>query len=81
MPLDISDDPLCAYVAYFIVNPFRASTLDQGSVQNIVIVPMAVATSVAAIFIEQAWIQRLALAIQIGGWIVYFAVFQSALSE
>jgi hypothetical protein len=53
----------------------------QWSVQNFVIVPMAVATSVAAIFIKQAWIQRLALTIQIGGWILYFAFFQSALSE
>lgn len=53
----------------------------QWSVQNIVIVPMAVVTSVAAIFIKQAWIQRLALTIQIVGWILYFAFFQSALSE
>jgi hypothetical protein len=50
-------------------------------VQNFVIVPMAVATTVAAIFIKQALIQRLALTIQIVGWILYFALFQSALSE
>lgn len=53
----------------------------QWSVQNFAIVPMAAATSVTAIFIKQAWIQRLALTIQIGGWILYFAFFQSALSE
>jgi hypothetical protein len=53
----------------------------QWTEQNLAIVPMAVSTSMAAIFIKQAWIQRLALTIQIGGWILYFAVFQSALSE
>jgi hypothetical protein len=53
----------------------------QWTEQNFVIVPMAVSTSVAAIFIKKAWIQRLALIIQIGGWILYFASFQSALSE
>jgi hypothetical protein len=53
----------------------------QWPVQNMVIVPMALATSVAAIFINRTWIQCLALAVQIGGWIVYFAFLQSALSE
>lgn len=52
----------------------------QWTVQNFAIVPMAVSTSVAAIFIKQAWIQRLALTIQIGGWIWYFSFLQSALS-
>jgi hypothetical protein len=42
---------------------------------------MALATSVAAIYIKQTWIQYVALAVQIGGWILYFAFFQSALSE
>jgi hypothetical protein len=52
----------------------------QWSAQNMVIVPMALATTVAAIFINQTWIQCLALAVQIGGWIFYFAFLQPALS-
>jgi len=53
----------------------------QWSAQNIVVVPMAAATSLAAIFVKQAWIQYLALAVKIGGWILYFAFLQQALSE
>jgi hypothetical protein len=53
----------------------------QWSAQNMVIIPMALATSMAAIFIKQTWIQCLALAIQIVGWTWYFAFLQSALSE
>jgi hypothetical protein len=37
-------------------------------------------SSVAAIFINNRWVQVLALAIQIGGWIYYFAALQTALS-
>jgi hypothetical protein len=37
-------------------------------------------SSVAAIFINSLWVQVLALAIQIGGWIYYFAALQTALS-
>lgn len=59
----------------------QAHGILQWSGQNMVIVPMALATSVAAIFIKQTWIQCLALAVQIGGWILYFAFLQSALSE
>jgi hypothetical protein len=64
------------------VNAFlgEANNILQWSAQNLVIVPMAVATTAAAIFIRQSWIQGLALAIQIGGWIWYFARLQSALS-
>ncbi len=52
----------------------------QWSAQNMVIVPMALVTSVAAIFIRQTWIQYVAIAVQIGGWILYFTLLQSALS-
>ena len=34
----------------------------------------------AAIFINNRWVQVLALAIQIGGWIYYFAALRTALS-
>ena len=59
----------------------QANGISQWSAQNVVIVPMALATSVAAIFIKRPWVQGLALAIQIGGWIWYFARLQSALSD
>jgi hypothetical protein len=52
----------------------------QWPAQNLVIVPMTLATGVAAIFIKRPWVQGLALAIQIGGWIWYFAALQAALS-
>jgi hypothetical protein len=58
----------------------QANGISQWPAQNIVIVPMALATGVAAIFINQPWVQSSALAIQIGGWIWYFARLQSALS-
>jgi hypothetical protein len=58
----------------------QANGLLQWSAQNMVIVPMALVTSVAAIFIRQTWIQYVALAVQIGGWILYFTFLQSALS-
>lgn len=54
--------------------------VSQWSAQNMVIVPMALATSLAAIFIKQTWIQRFALALQIMGWVFYFAFLQSALA-
>ena len=43
-------------------------------------VPMALATSLAAIFTRSGWIQYLALAVQIGGWVAYFVFLQSALT-
>jgi hypothetical protein len=52
----------------------------QWPAQNMVIAPMTVATIIAAIFIRQTWVQALAVAIQILGWIWYFAALQSALS-
>ncbi|MEO7251389.1 MAG: hypothetical protein ABIW30_02135 [Arenimonas sp.] len=58
----------------------QVNGIAQWSAQNSVIVPMAVATSLAAFFIRLAWVQYFALAMQIGGWIVYFAFLQSALT-
>lgn len=58
----------------------QADGISQWPAQNIVIVPMTLATGAAAIFIKQSWIQGPALAIQIGGWIWYFAALQTALS-
>ena len=58
----------------------QSAASSQWPAQNLVIVPMALATSAAAIFIKRAWVQWFALVIQIGGWIWYFARLQSALS-
>ncbi|MGH7936892.1 MAG: hypothetical protein ACRD5Z_11730 [Bryobacteraceae bacterium] len=58
----------------------QAAGASQWPVQNLVIAPMTIATAVAAIFIRSRWVQTLALAIQIGGWIWYFAVMQTALA-
>jgi hypothetical protein len=52
----------------------------QWPAQNTVIAPMTVATGFAAIFIRSPWVQVAALAIQILGWVWYFAALQSALS-
>jgi hypothetical protein len=57
-----------------------ANGIAQWPAQNTVIVPMALATTLAAIFVKRPWVQALALAIQIGGWLWYFAKLQSALT-
>jgi len=59
----------------------NANGIAQWSAQNNVIIPGALATTAAAIFIRRPWVQRAAVAIQIGGWILYFARFQSPLFE
>jgi uncharacterized protein (DUF983 family) len=59
----------------------QSNGLSQWPAQNVVIVPMALATSLAALFIKRSWVQSLALAIQIGGWIWYFVRLQPALSD
>jgi hypothetical protein len=59
----------------------QANGISQWPEQNVVIVPMALATSVAAVYIRRRWVQSLALVIQIAGWIWYFARLQSALSD
>ena len=69
-------------VVTVVVNAMLGQTADasQWQAQNIVIVPMTLATGAAAIFIKRSWLQVLALVIQIGGWIWYFAALQAALS-
>ncbi len=52
----------------------------QWATQNFAIAPMALATTAAAVFTKQDWVQSLALAIQIVGWFCYFAFLQSPLS-
>jgi len=52
----------------------------QWPAQNIVIVPMTTALAAAAILISSRSVQILALAIQIGDWIWYFAALQTPLS-
>jgi len=58
----------------------EANGISQWPAQNVVIVPMALATGAAAIFVDRFSVQSLALAIQIAGGIWYFARLQSALS-
>ena len=78
---------LIAYAILAVVTVYVNAALGQGGsaaqwpAQNLVIAPMAVATVIAAIFIKRPWVQALAVAIQILGWLWYFAVLQSALSE
>src|SRR5262245_39071662 len=77
---------LVAYTILSVVTIITNARLGQGgsamqwSAQNIVIIPMTVATSIAAIFIRRSWVQVFAVAIQIVGWLWYFAKLQSALS-
>ena len=77
---------LFAYSVLSVVTIMTNAGLGQGGsavqwpAQNTVLVPMAVATGVAAIFIHQRWIQAGAVAIQIVGWVWYFAKLQSALA-
>jgi hypothetical protein len=70
---------LCALTVVTNAMLGQAAGASQWSAQNIVIAPMTAATGVAAIFINSRWVQAMALAIQIGGWIYYFAVLQTAL--
>lgn len=58
----------------------QGASATQWPAQNSVIVPMTVATAIAAIFIRKLWVQAFAVAIQILGWLWYFAKLQSALS-
>ncbi len=58
----------------------QAAGASQWPAQNMVIAPMTIAAGVAAIFINSKRVQTLALVIQIGGWIWYFAALQTALS-
>ena len=77
---------LLAYTVLSVVTVITNAGLGQGGsavqwpAQNIVIAPMTVATAVAAIFIRNWWVQAVAVAMQILGWLWYFAKLQSALS-
>ena len=77
---------LIAYTVLLVVTIITNAGLGQGGsavqwpAQNMVIVPMTAATGIAAIYIRQTWVQTGAVAIQILGWIWYFAKLQSALS-
>ena len=77
---------LVSFAILSAVTVFVNAALGQGGsaaqwpAQNMVIAPMTVATVIAAIFIRRAWVQALAVAIQILGWLWYFAALQSALS-
>jgi len=77
---------LLAYTILSVVTIITNAGLGQGGsaaqwpAQNSVIVPMTVATAIAAIFIRKLWVQAFAVAIQILGWLWYFAKLQSALS-
>jgi len=77
---------LVAYTMLSLVTVITNAGLGQGgsavqwSAQNLVIIPMTVATVLAAIFISRPLVQACAIAIQILGWLWYFAKLQSALS-
>lgn len=77
---------LLAYTILSVVTIITNAGLGQGGsatqwpAQNSVIVPMTVATALAAIFIRTQWVQAFAVAMQIVGWLWYFAKLQSALS-
>ena len=77
---------LVVYLVLGIVTVVTNAGLGQGGsavqwpAQNLVMIPMTIATGLAAIFIRTAWVQGLAVAIQILGWLIYFAKLQSALS-
>jgi len=77
---------LLAYTILLVVTIITNAGLGPGGsaaqwpAQNSVIVPMAVATAGAAIFIRKSWVQAVAVALQFVGWVWYFARLQSALS-
>lgn len=77
---------LTAYTVLSVVTIITNAGLGQGGTavqwpaQNMVIVPMTVATGLAAIFIQKKWLQAVAVSIQLMGWLVYFAKLQSGLS-
>lgn len=77
---------LVAYSTLSVATAITNAMLGQGAsasqwpAQNLVIVPMALATCGAAIFIRRRWIQVLAVSIQILGWIIYFTKLQSTLT-
>src|SRR5262245_7946578 len=77
---------LLAYTVLSVVTVITNAGLGPGGsavqwpAQNLVIAPMTVATGIAAIFIRNRWVQAVAVAVQILGWLCYFARLYSALS-
>jgi len=77
---------LLAYTVLSAVTVIANAKLGHGGsaaqwpAQNLVIAPMTIATGIAALFIRTRWVQAVAVAIQILGWLWYFAKLQSALS-
>jgi hypothetical protein len=77
---------LAAYTVLLVLTIITNAGLGQGGsavqwpAQNMVIIPMTVATGLAAVFIRQPWIQAAAVSIQIMGWFLYFVKLQSGLS-
>ena len=77
---------LTAYTVLSVLTVITNAGLGQGGsavqwpAQNMVIIPMTVATGLAAIFIRQPWIQAAAVSMQILGWLLYFTKLQSGLS-
>jgi len=76
---------LLTYTILSVVTIITNAGLGQGgsamqwAAQNLVIVPMTVATAIAAIFIGKPSVQAVAVVIQILGWLWYFARLQPAL--
>ncbi len=75
----ISFTILCAVTV--VANAVLADAGSQWPAQNLVIIPMTLATGAAAIFIRTAWVQSGALLVQLAGWLWYFTALQGALSE
>jgi hypothetical protein len=77
---------LAAYTLLSVMTIITNAGLGQGGsavqwpAQNLVIIPMTVATGIAVIFIRKRSVQAVAVAIQLLGWLWYFAKLQSALS-
>ena len=73
--------------AYFLVtfvtigtNAFFADATQLWSTQNYAVIPMAVSTLAAAIFISTRWIQYAAVMIQCAMWLWYFTALQPPLA-
>jgi hypothetical protein len=77
---------LIAYTILWVITVVTNARLGQSAgasqwpAQNIVIVPMTIASGVAAIFISSRSVEILTLAIQIGSWIWYFGALRTSLS-
>ena len=76
---------LVAYTVLCVVTIITNAGLGQGGsaaqwpAQNTVIVPMTIVTGIAATYMRKPRLQAFAVALQILGWLWYFARLQSAL--